>query len=262
MPPRRPLCSRGSSRPGLAPPGGAPAPPAVAGLAAPGRTPRRDGARPAGPAPSRGSLSRAGHRPPRLVGRMARAPPRRAWAPPDRLRDRRLALGLACLMLLCHGLAARGFMKGDAFLTSTIGLVVALVASSSSGRSLTVLASAVRDEAGALAPPSSSRSSARSVGPGLPAGRSGAASPGTRCSSRSWWGPADDPGPRLRPDRHPDRIPGEAPPARPVLPIITPPFVIGLALILLFGRSGAVTTLLSDWFGFRERAGSTGCRGS
>ena len=34
-----------------------------------------------------------------------------------------------------------------------------------------------------------------------------------------------------------------------VLPIITPPFVIGLALILLFGRSGAVTAVLADWFG-------------
>ncbi|WP_428245570.1 ABC transporter permease [Ferrovibrio sp.] len=33
-----------------------------------------------------------------------------------------------------------------------------------------------------------------------------------------------------------------------VLPIITPPFVIGLALILLFGRSGAVTALLTEWF--------------
>jgi iron(III) transport system permease protein len=33
-----------------------------------------------------------------------------------------------------------------------------------------------------------------------------------------------------------------------VLPIITPPFVIGLALILLFGRAGIVTTLLSQWF--------------
>jgi iron(III) transport system permease protein len=35
-----------------------------------------------------------------------------------------------------------------------------------------------------------------------------------------------------------------------VLPIITPPFVIGLALILLFGRSGTVTRLrrcLSAW---------------
>jgi iron(III) transport system permease protein len=33
-----------------------------------------------------------------------------------------------------------------------------------------------------------------------------------------------------------------------VLPIITPPFVIGLAVILLFGRAGAVSTLLFEWF--------------
>ncbi len=32
-----------------------------------------------------------------------------------------------------------------------------------------------------------------------------------------------------------------------VLPIITPPFVIGLAVILLFGRAGAVSALLYDW---------------
>jgi iron(III) transport system permease protein len=34
-----------------------------------------------------------------------------------------------------------------------------------------------------------------------------------------------------------------------VLPIITPPFVIGLAIILLFGRNGTVTLAMSDWFG-------------
>jgi len=34
-----------------------------------------------------------------------------------------------------------------------------------------------------------------------------------------------------------------------VLPIITPPFVIGLALILLFGLSGTVTVFVSDVFG-------------
>ncbi|MFT8246183.1 ABC transporter permease [Roseomonas sp. BN140053] len=33
-----------------------------------------------------------------------------------------------------------------------------------------------------------------------------------------------------------------------VLPVITPPFVIGLALILLFGRAGMVSNLLRDWF--------------
>jgi iron(III) transport system permease protein len=34
-----------------------------------------------------------------------------------------------------------------------------------------------------------------------------------------------------------------------VLPIITPPFVIGLALILLFGQSGAVTVFVADLLG-------------
>ena len=34
-----------------------------------------------------------------------------------------------------------------------------------------------------------------------------------------------------------------------VIPIITPPFVIGLAIILLFGLSGIVTTTVSDIFG-------------
>jgi iron(III) transport system permease protein len=32
-----------------------------------------------------------------------------------------------------------------------------------------------------------------------------------------------------------------------ILPVITPPFVIGLALILLFGRAGLVTAFLNDW---------------
>ncbi len=37
-----------------------------------------------------------------------------------------------------------------------------------------------------------------------------------------------------------------------VIPIITPPFVIGLALILLFGRTGAATELFSDIFGIEK----------
>ncbi len=36
-----------------------------------------------------------------------------------------------------------------------------------------------------------------------------------------------------------------------VLPIITPPFVIGLALILMFGLSGSVTVFMSDLFGIQ-----------
>ena len=36
-----------------------------------------------------------------------------------------------------------------------------------------------------------------------------------------------------------------------VLPVITPPFVIGLGIILLFGRSGLVTSAVADLFGIR-----------
>ncbi|RYF79874.1 MAG: iron ABC transporter permease [Comamonadaceae bacterium] len=34
-----------------------------------------------------------------------------------------------------------------------------------------------------------------------------------------------------------------------LLPIITPPFVVGLGLILLFGRAGVVNQVLENWFG-------------
>ncbi|WP_456386575.1 ABC transporter permease [Profundibacter sp.] len=37
-----------------------------------------------------------------------------------------------------------------------------------------------------------------------------------------------------------------------IIPIITPPFVIGLALILLFGRTGAATAVFADLFGIAK----------
>ncbi|MFN7224572.1 MAG: ABC transporter permease [Paracoccaceae bacterium] len=36
-----------------------------------------------------------------------------------------------------------------------------------------------------------------------------------------------------------------------ILPIITPPFVVGVAIIVLFGRTGVVTVEVADWFGVR-----------
>jgi ABC-type Fe3+ transport system permease subunit len=33
-----------------------------------------------------------------------------------------------------------------------------------------------------------------------------------------------------------------------ILPLITPPFVVAMALIVLFGRTGIVTTAMWDWF--------------
>lgn len=37
-----------------------------------------------------------------------------------------------------------------------------------------------------------------------------------------------------------------------ILPVITPPFVVGLGIILLFGRNGAATILLNNWFGIPQ----------
>ena len=59
--------------------------------------------------------------------------------------------------------------------------------------------------------------------------------------------------PRLRADRHPHRLRQQdgCCASSPMLPIITPPFVIGLGLILIFGRSGLVNQLLEYAFGWQ-----------
>ena len=44
-----------------------------------------------------------------------------------------------------------------------------------------------------------------------------------------------------------------------LLPIITPPFVVGLGLILLFGRAGVVNQFLEYAFGIRPHAGFMAC---
>jgi iron(III) transport system permease protein len=162
-------------------------------------------------------------------------------------------VALAFLMLLCCGLAARGVFRGDAFLTGTVGLVIALITLFVFYPILTVLASAVRDDAGRFAP-----------GVFL-----------DKFLDRSVWGLDCLAGPlrcgvawntlflavvvgavttllglafALVATR--TRFPFKGMfRALTVLPIITPPFVIGLALILLFGRSGAATALLSDVLG-------------
>ena len=55
------------------------------------------------------------------------------------------------LMLLCHGLAARGWCRGDAFVVCAIGSVVALTIVFVFFPVATILASAVKDNSGALA---------------------------------------------------------------------------------------------------------------
>jgi len=156
-----------------------------------------------------------------------------------------LVCAAASLVLLCIGLAQRGFAKGDAFVASAIGLSVALVGLFTLFPLLRLFARAFVDREGH---PSLTAAAARFA------------------SSKVWgiggvvWNTLELglltaisatllalcfalvvtrstlPGRRLL------RI-------LSVLPMITPPFVIGLALILLFGRSGAINAFIEYAFG-------------
>ncbi len=159
---------------------------------------------------------------------------------------------LTFVLLLCHGLAARGYCRGDAFTTSAIGLILGLIILFVFFPVSKILLSAFQNNEGAFAPgeflakffdrsiwgldcvTSSLRCGvawntlflAILVGVGTTALGLAFALIATRTNFRGK--------PVLR--------------ALTILPIITPPFVIGLAVILLFGRTGAITGILADLF--------------
>ncbi|MBX9873882.1 MAG: iron ABC transporter permease, partial [Beijerinckiaceae bacterium] len=159
---------------------------------------------------------------------------------------------LSLLLLLCHGLAYRGYCRGDLFTTSAIGIIVLLIGLFIFFPVVTVLESALIDQNGAFALSAfTSRFFDSSIW-GL-----GCLTANTNCGVA--WNTlflavlcgvittllglacallilrTGMPGKRVMR-------------ALTVLPIITPPFVIGLALILLFGRSGMVSNLMYEWF--------------
>ena len=159
---------------------------------------------------------------------------------------------LASLILLCHGVAARGICGGDAFTASALGLILAITVLFVFFPIAKVLVGALEDNAGRFAPASFLAAFFdRSVW-GLDCAYSqlscgvawnslflalvvaaGSTALGLACAlivTRTGF-------PLKRSLR-----------ALTVLPIITPPFVIGLAIILLFGRAGVISSLLSDWF--------------
>ncbi|RDJ21419.1 iron ABC transporter permease [Bosea caraganae] len=159
---------------------------------------------------------------------------------------------LSLLLLLCHGLAYRGICRGDIFTTSSIGIIVLLIGLFIFYPVITILRSALVDQAGAFAPAAFfERLFSASIW-GL-----GCVTANTNCGvawntlilavltgvTTTLLGLAcallilrtGMPGKRVM------RL-------LTVLPIITPPFVIGLALILLFGRSGLFSNLLYEWF--------------
>ncbi len=163
-----------------------------------------------------------------------------------------LAVAATFLILMCFGFAARGYCRGDAFVVGSIATVIALIAAFVFFPVTQILISAFRDNADNFAPHefiakffdrsvwgldcvySSLRCGvawntlflAIFVGAGTTALGLAFALVATRTAFRFKW--------LLR--------------VLTVLPIITPPFVIGLAVILLFGRSGWVSGLLFDWF--------------
>ena len=159
----------------------------------------------------------------------------------------------ALLMLFCMGMAVTGAFNGDRFVSGGIGAVVALVVVFVFYPVARVLGGAVQDNTGALALREFwAKLAARDVW-------------GLDCLSTSAgcgvaWNTlflgvlvgASTTGLGLAFALIVTRTGFRAKKALrilTVLPIITPPFVIGLAVILLFGRAGAVTTFMEWAFG-------------
>ena len=158
-----------------------------------------------------------------------------------------LVVAAAMLVLLCHGLALRGFVKGNTFVAAMIGASIALVGLFTLYPLARLFQRAFLDAAGnaSLTALATRFASSRVWGVGgvvwntIELGLMTATSATvlalafvlvvTRTQARA------------------RRLMG----LLSVLPMITPPFVIGLALILLFGRSGAVNALLEWGFAIR-----------
>jgi iron(III) transport system permease protein len=161
-----------------------------------------------------------------------------------------LALSLAYLMLISKSLAARGYCRGDFFVVGAIVLVVALVSTFVFFPVATIMTSAVQDNRGDFVPRllvdrlfDRSVWSLECIVGQLHCGVAwntlflGVAVGG----ATALFGLAFALVVVRTSYRYKKLLR-----ALTVLPIITPPFVIGLAVILLFGRSGLVTGLLAN----------------
>lgn len=164
-----------------------------------------------------------------------------------------LLAAFCCLMLLTSAAAACGACRGDAFVTGAIGLIIASIALFVLFPVAVILAGAFD---GGAQPISAALLAERFSDPGIW---------GLNCltSSRNcgvafntlWLATATGVAATVMGLVFAllvTRVSGRW--ARPlraitILPIVTPPFVLGLALILLFGRNGAITIVVSDWFG-------------
>jgi iron(III) transport system permease protein len=164
-----------------------------------------------------------------------------------------VAYALSMLMLVAADFAGRGWCKGDRFVIGSLLIVIATLVIFVAYPLLSILSSAVRDNSGNFAPALFTQKLfdaniwsldclvggnrcgvawntlfvAVLVGVLATALGLALALIALRTRIRAKW--------LLR--------------GLSILPIITPPFVIGLALILLFGRAGMVTEFLSHHFG-------------
>ena len=157
-----------------------------------------------------------------------------------------LAYGFGMLMLVCRGAAARGSGGGDFFATGLIGTVIAVVAMFVLYPMLRMGISVVQTPRGVFAPEMLwiRIADPRIWSPGgivpntVILGLASAASSTFLALTFA-----------LVTER--TRFPAQrALRLLSILPIITPPFVVGLAVILLLGRNGAVNHLLEMVFGF------------
>jgi iron(III) transport system permease protein len=156
-----------------------------------------------------------------------------------------LAIAAAALMFLCHGLALRGWAKGDAFVACAIGASMALVGLFTLYPISRLFVRVLLDRDGnvSLAAMQARFASSRIWGSDgvvwntLQLGFMTALAATALALSFA-----------LIVTR--TRLPGRRfARVLSVLPMITPPFVVGLALIMLFGRAGAVNTILEHAFG-------------
>jgi len=164
-------------------------------------------------------------------------------------------VGLSFLFLLTEALAARGAMRGDAFTVGAVGLVSVLVVLFIFYPVLAMIGGAFLGADGA---PDAAVAIGRFVDPRiwglgcLVDGRSSGTAWNTLALATATGVSATALGLALALLVARTRMHGRRTlRVLSILPIITPPFVIGLALILLFGRSGIVTQGLWEVFGIR-----------
>jgi iron(III) transport system permease protein len=159
----------------------------------------------------------------------------------------------AFVLIFSFGLAERGVMKGDAFVVASIAILVFLVAIFVFYPVGSMLVGAFQDFDGSFNPDGFTRNIQDNSIWSL-----GCVVGGERCGVawRTLWlalmtaGGSTIMGLAFALVATRTRFPyKKGLRLLTVLPIITPPFVIGLALTLLFGRAGVVTLGLSDLFG-------------